>query len=59
MDTTKLPKHQKDVWQKAMKYLTEARDLLCCCNSPFAHPADQSKVNSEFTNFVQKLKSLK
>ena len=59
MDTTKLPDRQKQVWQKAMKHLTEARDILYCCDSPFSHPTDQTKVGHMFTQFVMKLKSIK
>lgn len=59
MDTTKLPANQKKVWQRAMNHLTEARDILYCCDSPFSHPKDQQKVHSAFSEFVLKLKSLK
>lgn len=59
LDTTKLSDRQKRVWQKAVTYLTEARDLLYCCDSPFSHPRDQQKVGSLFSKFVQELKALK
>ena len=59
MDTTKLPDRQKRVWQKAMQHLTEARDILYCCESPFSHPNDQTKVGQMFTQFVMKLKAIR
>lgn len=59
MDFSKLPPEQKKVVKKALWHLTEARDLLYCCNSPFGHPNDQMKVGKLFTDFVERLKSLK
>ena len=59
MDTVKLPDRQKRMRQKAMKHLTEARDILYCCESPFSHPADQTKVGQMFTQFVMKLKAIR
>lgn len=59
IDFQKLPKVQSDVIRKAFRHMTEARDLLCCANSPFGSVRDQDKVQALFTDFVSKLKNLK
>jgi hypothetical protein len=59
LDTNNLPQSQKTVWRKAMYALTEARDLLCCCNSPLGSVETQAKVCKCFDDLVSKLKSLK
>lgn len=59
LEVSKLSDREKIIWRKALSHLTEARDLLYCCDSPFAHPRDQQKVGSLFTKFVSELKALK
>lgn len=59
VDFSKLPTTQRNVVRKAQNHIKEACDLFCCCNSPFGHPKDQTKVVAAFNEFMDKLRNLK
>lgn len=49
---------KNEVVNKAYKKLSEALQILCCCNSPYGSVEKQEKVRKLMEKFVEDLENL-